>query len=283
MPHLIHLSHADIDSEHNLEGYDAYDRDDGKIGDIDGVIVDGETMTPRYLVVDAGGWFSSRQFVVPAGEIRRIDDDERRVYFHSLTRETLANDAFPRYDAGWWDTNDHAAFRAHERALGRALRPDQEQGDTVDYTSDLYTRPAEGAQRLQLLEERLRVEKERYQAGTVTIGKRITERTETLEVPVREERVVIERLPGSGQVLDRAAEPGEEAIAIPVMKERVNVGKEAVVSEEVEVRKEIVEDREQVRETVRKEQLVVDDPAELAAEPGSTGAGPAHNPAGQTR
>ena len=269
MPHLINLANQDIDSEYNLEGYDCYDAQGEKLGDIDGVIVDGDSMQPRYVVVDTGGWFSSKQFVVPAGDIREINDDERHVHFTSLTKQTLASGQYPRYDESWWDTNDHENFDEFERGVARAYQPDRQEVERVDYNHELYQRPAQGAQRLQLLEERLRAVKQQEQAGAVRLGKRIIERQETVNVPVREERVVIERTPVSGQ-----ATPGEitarenETIEVPVMRERVQVEKEAVVTEEVNVRTEATERQEQIQETVRKEELVVEDEGGVVAERG---------------
>src|SRR5689334_4904887 len=107
MSHLINLSHEDVDSEYDLEGYDCYDSASNKLGDVDSVIADSDSMDLRYLVVDSGGWFSSKQFVVPAGDVREIDDDQRRIYFKTLTKETLQSGQYPRYDESWWDTNAH--------------------------------------------------------------------------------------------------------------------------------------------------------------------------------
>ena len=271
MPHLINLANQDIDSEYNLEGYDCYDAQGEKLGDIDGVIVDGDSLQPRYVVVDTGGWFSSKQFVVPAGDIREIDDEARHVHFTTLTKQTLQSGQYPRYDESWWDSNDQAQFDQYERGVARAYQPERSESERVDYTDALYQRPREGAQRLQLLEERLRAVTQAEQAGAVRLGKRLVERQETLTVPVREERVVIERTPVSGE-----ATPGEiterenETIDVPVMRERVQVEKEAVVTEEVNVRTEATERQEQVQETVRKEELVVEDEGGVVTDRGGT-------------
>src|SRR5438132_51830 len=86
-------------------------------------------------------------------------------------------------------------------------------------------RPAAPLGGLRLLHEHLRTNKERYQAGVVKLGKRVTERQETVNVPVTEERVVLERRPIEGQ-----AQPGElgrdQTIEVPVTRERVNAQKE---------------------------------------------------------
>lgn len=263
MPHLINLSNQDIDSEYNLEGYDVYDAAGEKLGDIDGVVVDGDTMQPRYVVVDTGGWFSTKQFVVPAGDIRTIDDDDHHVYFQSLTKETLESGCYPRYDESWWDSNDHEGFSEYERGIAAAYQPEQGERAQVDYDSDLYRGPRDGAQRLRLMEERLRAVKERYQAGAVRLGKRIVEHEETVEVPVREERVVIERTPVTGRARPGEIAATDEMVEVSVMRERVTVEKETVVTEEVNVRTEATERTKRVQDTVRKEELVIEEGEDL--------------------
>ena len=273
MPDLINISHTDVESDYNLEGYDCFDANGDKLGDVDSVIVDAETMQPRYLVVDTGGWFSSKRFVVPAGDIRAIDDDARDVYFQTLTKELLQSGQYPRYDEEWWETDDYEAFSRHERDVARAYQPGLRE-EQVDYTTALYQRPREGADRLQLLEERLIANKERFQAGTIRLGKRTTERTETFNVPVREERVIIERRPVAPDTAAATEITGEETVVeVPVMKERAVLEKEAVVTEEVAVRKETVERTEHLEGTVRKEELVVEGDTELIGEgvEGTTG------------
>src|SRR5205085_11085098 len=52
--------------------------------------------------------------------------------------------------------------------------------------------------RLQLKAERLQVRKQAEEAGRVRVGKQVVEHTETVTVPVREERVIIERTPVGG-------------------------------------------------------------------------------------
>ena len=119
---------------------------------------------------------------------------------------------------------------------------------------------------LELREEHLHVEKQQEQAGEVRLGKRVEAHTEQVNVPLREERVVIERHPGTGQVTGEAIRDSSEAIDVPVMKERATVEKEAVVREEVTARTEAVERTERVQDTVRREELVVEGEGDLVAD-----------------
>ena len=116
----------------------------------------------------------------------------------------------------------------------------------------------EDAETMRLREERLRVGTEREQAGEVQLGKRVTERTETVEVPVREERVVVERRPVNERATSGEITETDRTIEVPVERERVRAEKEAVVTEEVGVRKEVTERSQPVQANLRKEELVVE-------------------------
>ena len=121
-----------------------------------------------------------------------------------------------------------------------------------------------GAERtLELEEERLRVGKETERAGEVRLGKQVTEHTETAEVPLREERVVVERRPVAERPADGEIGDSDRTVEVPVMRERPVAEKEAVVTEEVGVRKETTERTEQVRANLRKEELVTENEGEL--------------------
>jgi uncharacterized protein (TIGR02271 family) len=107
-----------------------------------------------------------------------------------------------------------------------------------------------------------RVEEE----GRVRIHKEVVEEQETINVPVRRERVVVERVPASGEVtdgdLDTGAFKGDD-IEIPVMREEVVVGKRVQQVESVRIHKDVVNDTEQVSDTVRKERVLVDGAEDL--------------------
>jgi uncharacterized protein (TIGR02271 family) len=102
------------------------------------------------------------------------------------------------------------------------------------------------------------VGKVQEQAGEVTLGTRVVEHEESVTVPLREERVVIERRAGSGQPVGGVITDSDQTIEVDLMRERAVAQKDAVVSEEVHVRKEVTERQERVSDTVRREELVVD-------------------------
>ena len=109
---------------------------------------------------------------------------------------------------------------------------------------------------VRLHEERLTVDKERVQTGDVKVRTEVRTERQTVTVPVEKEEVVIEHRPVHG-----AAAGGEvkaQEIRIPVREEKVHVGKETVVKEEVTVGKRKVQGTETVSADVRKEELKVE-------------------------
>lgn len=57
----------DID---DIRGSSVYGPGDEKLGKIDDVIFDSDNGQIRYLVIDTGGWLSSRRFLVPPEEVQ---------------------------------------------------------------------------------------------------------------------------------------------------------------------------------------------------------------------
>ena len=54
----------------DIRGAKLYGLNDEKLGKIDDVIFDHSTGLIRYVVVDTGGWLSSKKFIVPADRLR---------------------------------------------------------------------------------------------------------------------------------------------------------------------------------------------------------------------
>jgi hypothetical protein len=92
-----------------LKYVDAGDLDDGRVdfdsmdiesptgehlGDVDGFVVDASSGRPYYIVVDAGGWFKSKEYLLPVGHAAL--DADRQVLVTSLGREHV--DRFPGFD-----------------------------------------------------------------------------------------------------------------------------------------------------------------------------------------
>ena len=243
---------------------------DGDFGRVTHVVVDPQTRAVTHIVTkhDGAEWQIPSQEVVDATGDRVVLRGDRARYYRG---DIFDRDLFHTVDD---DDVEHDREDAATRDRVPLLDAEDEQVDVAferPARSPAYTtRPTadQNPYRLQLREEQLRVEKEQQQIGAVRLGKRVSAHTETVNVPVREERLIIERRPGSGELVAEVIDPAViEVIEVHVHAERVMLRKEVVVAEDVALRKETVERTEEIDATVRREELVVEGDADLLAAP----------------
>ena len=77
------------------------------LGDVDGFVVDASSGRPYYIVVDAGGWFKSKEYLLPVGHAAL--DADRQVFVTSLGREHV--DRFPGFDKDEFEKLSEADIR----------------------------------------------------------------------------------------------------------------------------------------------------------------------------
>ncbi|MBO3063736.1 DUF2382 domain-containing protein [Mammaliicoccus fleurettii] len=124
------------------------------------------------------------------------------------------------------------------------------------------TRNDKDEESVQLHEERLNVDKENVETGEASVDKRVVEEQEEFDVPVEREEVTIERRPVNEKVDEDFNAQGDDSVRVPLHEERVNVDKENVVSEEIVIKKNKVQDTEHVSEKVRREEADINNPTE---------------------
>ncbi|BDP43103.1 hypothetical protein DAETH_30720 [Deinococcus aetherius] len=289
MPHLHRLS--DISNSYredfqdagmyNPVGATAY-AGSRQIGTVRDVLVDDDYGKIRYLLVDDDNGSLNGALIVPIG-YARIENDG--VYFDSMNEGQLSS--LHRYDENEEYTfdleeSDERVLRGANTAMGTSTTSTtttmsgSTMGDaamstaatgamstgtaSASYDREARERMFRTPERLQLLEERLSVNKEKYRAGSVQIGKRVETHQETVSVPVQREEVIIERHPVSnpqpvqGDVLSSS---GSETVRVDLEAERAEVSKQAFVAEEVEVGKRVVTEQQTVTDTVGREVLEV--------------------------
>ncbi len=94
-PWLRYLDAGDLDEDRiDFDGMNVESPTGEHLGDIDGFIVDSADGRPYYVVVDSGGWFKSKDFLLPAGYARL--DLDRQVLVASIDRIRI--DRFPGFD-----------------------------------------------------------------------------------------------------------------------------------------------------------------------------------------
>ena len=68
LPWLRYLDAGDLDdSDVDFDGMRVESPTGEHLGDVDGFVVDSESGRPYYVVVDTGGWFKSKHFLLPIG------------------------------------------------------------------------------------------------------------------------------------------------------------------------------------------------------------------------
>ena len=88
---LRFLDACDVDDDVvDYDGLPVQGPDAGKIGKVEGFIVDALAGRAYYVVVDSGGWFSSRRFLLPIGHVTL---DQAR----SALQVDVAKDSLQRY------------------------------------------------------------------------------------------------------------------------------------------------------------------------------------------
>jgi hypothetical protein len=141
---LRYLDADDVDDAVvDYDGLDVYGPDGHKIGDVDGFIVDAEARRVNYVVVDSGGWFTSRRLLLPIGHATLGAD--RKSLQTDVTRDALRR--LPDFDPDRFREFTDDDLRAFERNTVVACCPDEPLED-VSVTSwgydsrRHYTQPA---------------------------------------------------------------------------------------------------------------------------------------------
>jgi uncharacterized protein (TIGR02271 family) len=237
-------------------GMDVVGADGDKIGEVSGV--EGE-----YIVVVKGFFFPSDHYI-PFSAVNSVDD---KVYLN-VTKDAALNQG---WDTAPTTTTTTAAYGTDQATAAQGdLTTDTAYTDTT-YADDTVTDTTlrdetigtevgdRDSLRVELAEEELTATTRGVERGAVHVDKVTTEEQQTLEVPVTEERVTINR-----RVVDRDVAAGdatfeEGSIDVPVRGEEVEVDKRARVREEIEIGKEQVTTSQQVTDTVRREEARITD------------------------
>jgi uncharacterized protein (TIGR02271 family) len=227
-----------MDTNRISVGDEVFGSDGGKVGEV-------AIVYPAYIVVEKGFFFPT-DYSIPYSAI--ASSGGRQVYL-TVTKDEALN-------SGW----DVAPADLETATTTATIASDD---DVLTSTS---LRSADGVAtgakeiRIPVIEEELTATVRPVEAGAVRIEKDVVTEDRVLDVPVTEERLRIER-----RVVDRAATDADAAIfeetllEVPLRTEAVDVQKEARVKEEIVISKEAVQHTERVADTVRREEVRVDD------------------------
>ena len=123
---LRYLDADDLDdSVVDFDGLDVRGTDGSKLGDIDGFLVDPSSGRVLYTVVDSGGWFSSRRFLIPIGHAT-VDSDAGALRV-DMSRESLSG--YPEFDEERFSSLSDADFKTYEHRMAAICCPDDVSGE----------------------------------------------------------------------------------------------------------------------------------------------------------
>ncbi|MFN8678299.1 MAG: DUF2382 domain-containing protein [Thermomicrobiales bacterium] len=233
-------------------GDDVYGSDGEKVGTV-------AEVQPTYLVVEKGFFFPT-DYYIPLSAITQVTDGQ---VWLTVSKESALH-------SGWETIPDTTSATltgvGTDLVSGTAVDAAAWQPDAAGQSVQAgYEATSEEDLVIPLREEELTASVRETEAGAARIHKRVVAEDRVLEVPVTEEQIRVER-----RVVDRPAETGaadafeEIVIEVPLTQEEVELRKQARVAEEVVVHKEAVQHTEQVRGTVRREELDVVDEGLLA-------------------
>ena len=208
---LRYLDAADVDDTVvDYDGLNVMGPDEERIGEVDGFIVDAQAGRLHYLVVDTGGWFSSRRVLIPVGHARLAD--ESRLLRLDVTRSALSR--YPDFREDRFREFSDEDLKRFEERMDAACCPDEPAADQYGAQRH-YTQPGWWTASA-YAHERLRPVDTGAYAAMPSPGERAAARP----VPARAD----ER--GRGDVSphdDRRAQPGD-VIGIETGGERTYVG-----------------------------------------------------------
>ena len=228
-------------------GDEVYGSDGDKVGTV-------AEVQSGYLVVEKGFFFPT-DYYIPMSAVASAGDGQVSL--------NVAKDA--ALNSGWDTVPDVTSMTTETETVFTDVDTSTsmtEVGSSGQREVAGYEVAADDELRIPVMEEELTATVREQEAGAVRIEKDVVTEQRTLEVPVTEERVRVER-----RVVDRAATGAdagafeETVIDVPLTTETVDVQKTARVTGEVVVSKEAVQRTEQVSGTVRREEVFVDEDA----------------------
>jgi uncharacterized protein (TIGR02271 family) len=240
---LDHSNFHVAEGSTDIRGWKLHDTAGGVVGKIKDLLFDPATQDVRYAIAELDG---GRRVNIPIGEIS-LDESGHRATATGYTRDRLIG-------MREYTDVDHIDDTV-ERDYYREHHPDWK-GDTMDYTSDRFR--TDDRQRIQLIDEELRVGKRQVETGHVSLGKRSVEEQVSEPVELSQERIEINRRAVNKPVEGTANIGDNQTINVTLFGEEAVAGKQAFIKEEIDVNKVRDTRTENITETLRHEELVTE-------------------------
>jgi uncharacterized protein (TIGR02271 family) len=257
-------------------GHQVVDQDGTKLGKVEDLYLDDTTGQPEWLAIKTG-LFGNKHSFAPIAGAQRAGDDLQLAFTKDQVKEA------PKVDPdGHLEPDEEAELYRHygregDYASGDAER--QPEPADRDASRDRGRDAGRGASRdanppgtddaMTLSEEELAVGTQSHEAGRVRLRKYVVTEDVTTTVPVRKEKVRIERVPigdaeagaGGSRSGDASgdADHDDPEHDMVLHEEEIVVEKVMTPKERVHLEKDVEIEEQTITDQVRKEQVDVDE------------------------
>lgn len=130
LPGLRYLEAGSVDDDVvDFDGMDVESPTGEHLGEVRAFVVDAASDRPYYVVVDSGGWFRSKEFLLPVGHARL--DADREALVADLSRDRI--ETFPSFDRSVFQTMSDDELRRFNEETCHACTIE---GMAAVYTTD---------------------------------------------------------------------------------------------------------------------------------------------------
>ncbi|MGZ3460196.1 MAG: YsnF/AvaK domain-containing protein, partial [Archangium sp.] len=199
------------------------------------------------------GLFFPKDYLVRYAEIADIRDEEIILMHGRESLQRLSDEA--RYETtSGYGTTSGLGTSGTTLGLETGMAATDLRADAGASTGRAWEGRGTDEVAIPVHKEELDLDKREVQSGEVRVQKEVVEEMKTVSVPVRRERVRVERR----DVKDRPAMNAsfkDETVVVPLRSEEVEIHKRPVVSEEVLIHKDATEEERRVEEPLRREEV----------------------------
>lgn len=243
----------------SLIGHHVYDAEGNKLGTAGSIYESDATGAPEWVTVKTGLFGTKSSFVPLNGA--EADGKGLHVTVHKDTvkdaprieedghlSDTETAELYRHYGL----TPSNAALSSGQPRAGRGAMPAPRMEEGRSGYRDQH-------QSVLRSEERLRAGTENVETGRVRLRKHVVTSQQQITVPVRREEVHVTREPVKPGAAGTGSKIGDEEREVILHEERPVVAKETVPVERVSLNTETVRENQEVSDTVRREEVEIDD------------------------
>src|SRR5580765_3091800 len=128
-PGLRYVDAGDLDGSFKFDGLEVDSYTDEKLGTVDGFIIDVNSARPYGVVVDAGGWFTSKYFLLPIGHAG-LDVPGNKL-IADISKDHVSK--YPVFDRDVFNTLSSAELDRLDRETAKACCPEDSVNNDADF------------------------------------------------------------------------------------------------------------------------------------------------------